>query len=88
MRRMQGKNDHKIKDVGKWVVKAFYDVYSYELSSPFKIVKIRSHKKMTTTLKKLMDELYSCGIRPSKISRVLNYRGGGFDGGDFSLNDC
>lgn len=42
---------------------------------------------MASTSKKLIGELYFCGIGPSKITRVLNHNGGGIDKGEFTLND-
>lgn len=78
----------KLKEGGKWVVEAFDDIYSHELASPSKVSKIRSNKKLSSTLKKLIDEFYSCGIGPSKITRVLNHNGGGIVMGEFTSNDC
>lgn len=43
---------------------------------------------MTTTLKRLIDELYSCNNGLLKISRVLNHRYGGLDVGDFTATNC
>lgn len=52
----------KVKDGDKWVVEAFNNIHLHELSSPSKVLKIWSHKKMTPTWKKLIDELVYCGI--------------------------
>lgn len=79
---------NKVKKGDKWVVETFDDICSHELSSLSKVTKIRSHKQMTTTSKKLIDGLYSCGIGPSNISRVLNHRNSGMDVGDFTAADC
>lgn len=50
-------------------------MHLHDLSSPSKVTKIWSHKKMIATSKKSIDELYYCRIRPYKILSILNHDG-------------
>lgn len=87
-RNVKAKMVIKLKERGKWVVEAVDDIHSHRFASPSKVQNIRSHKNLASTSKKLIGELYFCGIGPSKITRVLNHNGGGIDKGEFTLNDC
>lgn len=78
----------KLKGGGKWVVEALDDIHSYELAPPSKVQNIRSHKKLSFTTRKLIDEPYSCDIGPSKITRVLNHNSGGINKRELTSNNC
>ncbi|PIA47416.1 hypothetical protein AQUCO_01400230v1 [Aquilegia coerulea] len=56
---------------GKWVVDRFHKEHNHGLVDPVKAEKLRSHRKITSTTKSVIDTLYKCRIGPSKIIDVL-----------------
>ncbi|KAK8952478.1 Protein FAR1-RELATED SEQUENCE 5 [Platanthera zijinensis] len=58
----------------KWVVTGFIKEHNHELDTPRKAKRHRSHNILhkDKEVKKLMDQLYSAGMGPAKIARILN----------------
>ncbi|KAK8935491.1 Protein FAR1-RELATED SEQUENCE 5 [Platanthera zijinensis] len=57
-----------------WVVTGFIKEHNHELDTPRKAKRHRSHNVLhkDKEVKKLMDQLYSVGMGPAKITRILN----------------
>lgn len=64
---------------GKWVVKLFDDKHAHEMTSPSKVMKIRSHNKLTEVSNELIKSFHKFGLRPSKIAPVLSHSIGGIE---------
>lgn len=75
-------------DNGNWVVKQFEDEHSHLLASPSKILRISSHKRLTQASKDMIQTLERCGLRPTKISRVLSYSSGRLETVNISSKAC
>ncbi|PIA47415.1 hypothetical protein AQUCO_01400229v1 [Aquilegia coerulea] len=56
---------------GIWVVERFHKEHNHDLVDPTKAEKLRSHRKMTMATKSMLEELYKCGVGPSKIVDLL-----------------
>ncbi|KAK9162259.1 hypothetical protein Syun_003161 [Stephania yunnanensis] len=59
------------KRSGKWHVERFHKEHNHDLVDPAKAEKLRSHRKMTMMTKTMIEELYKCGVGPSKIVELL-----------------
>ncbi|KAK8950708.1 Protein FAR1-RELATED SEQUENCE 5 [Platanthera zijinensis] len=69
------KRDLKLKNKDdNWVVTGFIKQHNHELDTPRKAKRHRSHNVLhkDKEVKNLMDQLYSAGMGPAKIARILN----------------
>ncbi|GAV79694.1 FAR1 domain-containing protein [Cephalotus follicularis] len=65
------------KNHGKWVVTAFEEEHCHTLDTPRRAKMHRSHNvaHRNPVAKDLMDQLHTCGIRPSAIAKAINATG-------------
>ncbi|GAV90812.1 hypothetical protein CFOL_v3_34214, partial [Cephalotus follicularis] len=65
------------KNHGKWVVTVFEEEHCHTLDTPRRAKRHRSHNvaHRNPVAKDLMDQLHTCGIRPSAIAKAINATG-------------
>ncbi|XP_077220950.1 protein FAR1-RELATED SEQUENCE 5-like [Tasmannia lanceolata] len=61
---------------GKWIVKAFVDDHSHDLTSPLRQRLHRSHNQLfkKQTCKNLIDDLHGTGMQAVRIAKTINVR--------------
>ncbi|XP_039127221.1 protein FAR1-RELATED SEQUENCE 5-like [Dioscorea cayenensis subsp. rotundata] len=58
---------------GLWTIKTFGDAHNHDLlTSPSKVMKMRSHHHISDICKSLMEALHKSRVGPSQMSRILN----------------
>ncbi|XP_039146872.1 protein FAR-RED ELONGATED HYPOCOTYL 3-like [Dioscorea cayenensis subsp. rotundata] len=56
-----------------WTIKTFDDAHNHDLlTSPSKVMKMRSHHRISETCRSLMEALHKSRVGTSQISRILN----------------
>ncbi|KAH7681875.1 FHY3/FAR1 family protein [Dioscorea alata] len=74
---------------GLWTVKTFEDVHNHHLlRTPSKVMKMRSHRHISTTCRSLIETLHKSRVGPSQMSRILNETLSSTGSALITPNDC
>ncbi|KAH7663615.1 FHY3/FAR1 family protein [Dioscorea alata] len=74
---------------GLWTIKSFGDAHNHDLlTSPSKMMKIRSHRHISDTCRSLMEALHKSKVGLSQMSRILNETLSNTGSAQITREDC
>ena len=64
------------RDKGLWIVDKFIEEHNHIVTTPSKISKLRSHNKLSSVAKELVDTLSVCGVGPFRVLALVHSESG------------